>query len=237
MIRPSPEISEFCLVRPNRSVPCQLVAEDEETDIAIAASWNRRPHAPALETAACLSGRCTGAHHERLQEHLERYAIARKDRRLAALQQRWEQLKRIVPERAGDPAMVDVPGGSNGTPGSNLRAIPGGEPIAEYKFDRALVAAMLAAERQAAQESGHSNEKPSMMSQADMRRCVAISFQITRLPALSIAASLRQREPRHAQRIGAYSIHICLLSLDIRVVPLRPQRSSGVRLHISRNTG
>lgn len=100
-----------------------LLAEDELTDREIAAKvgvdpgqiwrWNRHP-----EFAARVK-----KHVEELGECARRYAIARKNRRVKALDDRWERLRRVIEARAAAPEMQDAPGGKTGLLVRQIKAV------------------------------------------------------------------------------------------------------------------
>jgi hypothetical protein len=122
------------------------VALDERTDeqIAAAAGVSRRTLA-SWKLQPEIAGRVEG-HRAEFREVARRRAIARSDRRLAALNERWQALRRVIEERAADPTMRAVPGGTTGL----LR--PG--PLGTFVVDVALLRALLDHEKQAAQELG-----------------------------------------------------------------------------------
>jgi hypothetical protein len=122
------------------------VALDEQTDEAIAAAagvsrrtlanWKLRPEFVAR----------VEEHRAEFREVVRRRGIARLDRRVAALNERWINLQEVIERRAADPAMQAVPGGSTGL----LR--PG--PMGTFFVDVALLKALRDHEKQAAQELG-----------------------------------------------------------------------------------
>ena len=134
-----------------------LTAEDALTDVEIAAEvgisertlnrWRKRPEFVA-----------------RVEEHIEafraviaRKAIAQRGRRVAALQDRWRRMQRVIEERAADPGMADVPGGRTGLIVRRVKGIGRGEDferVEEYAVDDGLLREMREHERQAAQELG-----------------------------------------------------------------------------------
>lgn len=135
----------------------QLLAEDELTDAEIAAKvgigarqlyeWKARSEFAARVDSIVAA----------LGDRLKRYAIARKSRRLAWLNDRRERLQQVIDERAAHPDMQDAPGGKTGLLVRRQRMLGSGDnatPIAEFEFDAALEKALRETEKQAAQECG-----------------------------------------------------------------------------------
>lgn len=88
--------------------------------------------------------------------------------RIAALQDRWERQKRIILERAADPSMANVPGG---TTGLILRDFKGKDANQEiFRFDAGLCQEMRATEKQAAQELGQWSEEADESKSDEVRR-------------------------------------------------------------------
>jgi|SRR5579884_153391 len=136
-----------------------LAAEDEISDDEIAAQcgiarstlarWKDLPEFQAR----------VRAHVDELGRALARYHIARRDKRMALLQERNNRLHQIVAERAEDPDMEDVPGGQTGYLVRTFKIVPQGDDnpakiIPEYSVDTGLVSALNTVEKQAAQEAG-----------------------------------------------------------------------------------
>jgi hypothetical protein len=83
--------------------------------------------------------------------------IAVKQSRIDALNDRWALLKQLIRERADDPNMQDIPGGTTGLLVHNTKAIGAGrsmQVIDEYNLDTGLLKEMREHEKQAAQEVG-----------------------------------------------------------------------------------
>jgi hypothetical protein len=88
----------------------------------------------------------------------QRRAIGKRARRLAKLEDRWMRLLRVIEERAADPAMKDVPGGTTGLLVKRVRRTKAGV-VEEYAVDVALLKELRETERQAAIEAGQWTEK------------------------------------------------------------------------------
>lgn len=88
--------------------------------------------------------------------------IAVRTQRVAALNDRWERMQRVIAERAGDPVMADVAGGSTGLLVHSFKMIGAGRDattVDEYAVDVGLLKELRAHEEQAAKELGQWVEK------------------------------------------------------------------------------
>lgn len=134
-----------------------LVAQDQQSDVAIAAAvgvtkstleeWKLRP-----EFA------------ERVQEHVQAFAAAIKEKgiaervnRVAALNDRWRSLHQVIEERAADETMT----AAGARTGLLVRTYKQGKMrlAEEYAVDTGLLAELRQHEKQAAQELGQWTEK------------------------------------------------------------------------------
>lgn len=154
-----------------------LVAEDVLTDQAIAdqlginrATLHRWKQHPDFAAAVARN-------YDVLQSRALRRGLARLDVRMRRYDRRADALDRIVAERAADPSMQTVPGGTSGYLARQLKSITvtveGSEGddgddtgpstvrqyIEEFHFDAALDKAQRELEKQAAIEAGQWNEK------------------------------------------------------------------------------
>lgn len=87
----------------------------------------------------------------------EDYAIASRVNRVAALDDRWQRMKRLLEARAGDSRYVDEPGYDTGLMVHQLKAVGKGDDfqlVDLYVTDASLLAEMRATERAAAEELG-----------------------------------------------------------------------------------
>ena len=105
---------------------------------------------------------------EELNEEFRRstahLAIARREKRVNALNQRWLAMQRVIDERADDPSMTDVPGGRTGLIVQDWKTVGVGDNAvarATYSVDTGLLKMILDHEKQAAQELGQWVEKGS----------------------------------------------------------------------------
>lgn len=99
---------------------------------------------------------------ERMAAGVVRAEIRDRNARVEALQDRWDRMKRVIAERAEDPRMQDVPGGTTGLLVERCKKIGNGEDaelVSEYEVDTGLLKEMRAHEEQAAKELGQWVEK------------------------------------------------------------------------------
>lgn len=105
----------------------------------------------------------------RIQENIDRYrehvlssGIARREKRVAALHDRWRRMHRVIDERAESDRMADVPGGTTGLLAHTVKGVGRGEDfqlIDLYEVDTGLLKELREHEKQAAQELGQWTEK------------------------------------------------------------------------------
>ena len=134
-----------------------LVAEDRLSDSQIAAevdvhrqtlaAWKRRPEfqEKVRECAAAI---------ERV---ILTDSIARRSRRVRALDDRWLLMQQVIEERAASSDMRAVPGGKTGLLAHDVKSIGGGgnaERVDVYEVDTGLLKELREHEKQAAQELG-----------------------------------------------------------------------------------
>jgi len=140
----------------------QLIAEGELTfdqiakevgfaAVTIKKRWNKHPEfrAKVAEIIADLAAK------------IHDYGLARKDRRVKAMDDRWKLLKQVIAERAAT-AEPDVPGDKTGLLVTEQKSIGGGEDaekVKEYRVDAALLRELRELEKQASQEMGQWTEK------------------------------------------------------------------------------
>ena len=94
-----------------------------------------------------------------VQEHRKGWAqqlyttgIANRQSRLLRMNNRWDRGEQLIDQRGRDPRMKDVPGGDTGLILRKLKTV-GGQPVAEYVPDTALMAEMRATEAAAEKET------------------------------------------------------------------------------------
>lgn len=96
--------------------------------------------------------------------------IALRTKRVAALNDRWNRMQRVIAERAEDPAVAYVPGGSTGLLVHTVKMIGGGRDattVDEYAVDVGLLKELRAHEEQAAKELGQWTEKQEVIGGRD----------------------------------------------------------------------
>jgi hypothetical protein len=103
---------------------------------------------------------------EEIDAIADRYSIARKARRFAAMQQRWDAMQRIIKEFGADPLMQNVPGGKTG-----LIVSKGSGAV----VDTGLLRALLEIEKQAAIEAGQGGEHPVSLAELHAHLLAALS--------------------------------------------------------------
>ena len=140
-----------------RAKAVALLADGELTDREVAAQvgvnrptlWRWRQHPDFAARVRQIT--------ERAAEELERYAIARKVRRMRSYDERWRELQRVIAERAAGPAMQSVPGGKTGLLVRRVKSIGAGvnvREVEEYELDTGLLKELRGLEKQAAVEAG-----------------------------------------------------------------------------------
>ena len=67
-----------------------------------------------------------------------RFAVARRHRRVQAMNDRWRKMKQVLRERAAAPEMSNVPGGKTGLLVRKVKSIGGGESPARSKSMRSI---------------------------------------------------------------------------------------------------
>jgi len=136
-----------------------LVAEDYRSDEQIAAKvgvskrtlafWKRQPQ---------FVERVDGIVRE-LAAMARRRGIARRERRLAVLQETHNRLLQVIEERAADPTLAEIPGGTTGLivrkPVTSMGVVAG----YEYTVDTGTIRELRAVQEQAAKELGHLAER------------------------------------------------------------------------------
>jgi hypothetical protein len=97
-----------------------------------------------------------------LGDAMLKYAIARRVRRVKALDARQKKMLQVIDERSTDPKMADVPGGVTGLIVHDVKGVGKGEDYHEvdiYSVDVPLLRELREHEKQAAMELGQWAEK------------------------------------------------------------------------------
>lgn len=103
--------------------------------------------------------------------------IAVRTKRVAALNDRWNRMQQVIAERADDPMMAGVAGGSTGLLVHSFKMIGGGRDattVDEYSVDTGLLKEIRAHEEQAAKELGQWTEKQEHTGEVLIRRYLGI---------------------------------------------------------------
>jgi hypothetical protein len=145
-----------------RRLAAQLLADGNLTDAEIAEKagvdrttvwrWKRDP-----EFSQVVEGHLDG-----FRQEVRRRGIAVRERRVKALNDRWNRLQRIIEARADDPTHAAVPGWSTGLLVHDVKSVGGGENATRvdlYSVDTGLLRELREHEKQAAQELGQWVEK------------------------------------------------------------------------------
>lgn len=97
-----------------------------------------------------------------LHEAVRDEGISSRQNRVDALNDRWHRMKQVIDERAVEPGIENVPGGSTGLLVRSHKMIGSGRDatvVEEYGVDVGLLKEMRAHEQQAAQELGQWADK------------------------------------------------------------------------------
>lgn len=135
----------------------QLVAEGQLSEVEIAKevgvalatiyNWKKLPEFRAMAEEFLSAFR----------DRIRRKGIAVLERRVQRLDRRWEKLHQVIDERAADPRLRDVPGGTTGLIVHNVKGVGRGDDfqlIDLYEVDTGTLAEIRAHEQQAAKELG-----------------------------------------------------------------------------------
>jgi hypothetical protein len=151
-----------------RNKAAELIAADELTDpeicsqIGVASrqtllNWRRHP-----EFAARVQ-----SHVDAFREATLKRGIALRERRVAALDDRWRRMRRVIEERATSEQMRDVPGGQTGLLCHTVKGVGRGDDfqlVDLYEVDTGLLRELREHEKQSAQELGQWTEKKDLTS-------------------------------------------------------------------------
>ncbi len=145
-----------------REQAAQLVAAGKQTDVAIATALKIRPETLwRWRQTTDFMGRVDALQAE-MAAAVVAEGIASRTRRIQALNDRWDRMKRVIDERASDPEFSNVAGGTTGLLVHTVKMIGGGRDattVDEYAVDTGLLKELRAHEEQAAKELGQWVEK------------------------------------------------------------------------------
>lgn len=147
-----------------------LVADDELTDEAISAelgitsrtlrNWKDRPVFQAA----------VAEHRARIAASISRFWVAKRRKRVKRLQELADAAISVIEQRAADPTLADVPGGTTGLMLRDVKVVGTGEDaerVDMYRVDTALMAEIRNTLKQAAQEVGDWTEKREVGLESD----------------------------------------------------------------------
>lgn len=139
-----------------------LVAADERTDAQIAADCRiGKATLERWKLRADFQER-VAYHRDLWRKKVETQGIADRANRVKAANERWRKLQRVIEERAEDPAVDTVPGGSTGLLVKTIKVVgngPSAYEVDEWSVDTALLKSLLEHEKQTAQDLGQWTEK------------------------------------------------------------------------------
>lgn len=149
----------------NRRLTAQLIAEGELSDaqigervgVARSTIWQWR------QVAEFMAG--VDAEIHAADRALQRRRISRVEQRVAALNDRWLRLQRVITARSTDPNCLRGAGGDTGLLAHKVRMIGSGEnamPVDEFEVDTGLLKELREIEKQAAIELGQWEEKQAI---------------------------------------------------------------------------
>jgi len=149
----------------NRRLAAQLIAEGELYDAEIAARvgvarqtiwvWRQSPE--------FLAG--VDAEINATNAALRRRRISHVEQRIAALNDRWLRLQRVIAARSTDPKYVKGAGGGTGLLAHKIKAVGSGDNtliVDEFEVDTGLLKELREIEKQAAIELGQWEEKQAI---------------------------------------------------------------------------
>ncbi len=162
-----------------REEAAALLAADELTDEEIAAragvtrrqltNWKRHPDFAARIQAIA----------RRIGDLAARHAIARRERRIRALNDDWLGLERVVAARAADPEHRKAPGGDTGLLVRRIKSIGSGDnarEVEEFELDAVLLRERLELAKQAAIETGQWDEPEKPAGDANIIQYVLVNL-------------------------------------------------------------
>lgn len=112
-------------------------------------------------------------HRAMIREEIRRVGIADLENRVEAQNDRWNRLRQLMEARADSVEMAKVPGGKLGVLVRKEKEIGKGDKakfVEEFELDKPLLDAILALEKQVAQELGQWNDAPAEPVQAFLSR-------------------------------------------------------------------
>ena len=167
---PGRSLDELCRRYSNATIPTPTKRVKTLKDWSVAFGWQDRLRAISEQEARLVSERESQARAE-----LQSSGIANRQNRIDALNDRWLKMQQVITERANDPLVQNVPGGTTGLivpkpmlvkvydaggeESDTLHPTKESEMSYEYAVDTGLLKEMRETEKQAAQEMGQWSEK------------------------------------------------------------------------------
>lgn len=166
------------------SEAAQLLAEGSLThaDIAAKVGVSRQTVSRWLqnhEFAACVDSII-----DDYRKAVRRRGLAVLERRVDALNDRWVRMRKVIDDRAADPDMAEVPGGTTGLLVKDYKTVGSGESAVVrtiYSVDTGLLKEIREHEKQAAQELGQWVEKGSQEVSGPNGAAVAFEAAIVKV--------------------------------------------------------
>jgi hypothetical protein len=129
-----------------------------------------------------------------------RLEISSRNARVQALQDRWDQMRQVIEQRAASPEYAQAPGGTTGLLCRDLRC----KDTPVYKVDTGLLAELRAHEHQAAQEFGQwqtrsAVEEPKVIAVTPAANALASMFSLEQLEELE--RTLVEEEKKASQAV------------------------------------
>jgi hypothetical protein len=152
---------------PQAHEAAELVARDDLTNQQIAERFGVTRQALDKWKAHPEFKARVAQHVEEYRETVRSRGIGLMERRVAELDDRWKRLRRVIDQRAADPAMEGVPGGDTGLMVATVARKFGkdgadGVELVKYELDAVLLRELRDHEKQAAQELGQWAEKKEL---------------------------------------------------------------------------
>lgn len=144
---------------------CQLIARGDNATTAYIKAGYSKGGAPASASKLLRNQKVKIRIPEiqaKVNAKVEAKSISIKANRIAVLNEMWEKLRQIVRERAEDPAVMGVAGGTTGLIVHDLKGVgtgPAADVVDVYEVDVALLKEMREHSKQAAIEMGQWVEK------------------------------------------------------------------------------
>lgn len=157
----------------------RLIAEGGKTDEAIAQEQGLAPKTVQRWRQVEAFTARVQALQDAMAAAVVSEGIALRTKRVAALNDRWNRMQRVIAERAEDPAVAYVPGGSTGLLVHTVKMIGGGRDattVDEYAVDVGLLKELRAHEEQAAKELGQWTEKQEHTGEVLVRRYLGVDI-------------------------------------------------------------